>query len=82
MKFLFYFRPCTVPYTQFPAGNYMFKFNNRNIRTRYEIRSKLTIGTLERRHYRLTGMGAQKDVPKNKGQMLEINMFASKKEVL
>ena len=27
----------------FPAGNYMFKVNNRNTRTRCEICSKLTI---------------------------------------
>ena len=27
------------------AGNYMFKVNNRNTRTRYEICSKLTIKT-------------------------------------
>ena len=33
----------------FPAGNYMFKVNNRNIRTRCEICSKLTIKTPERR---------------------------------
>ena len=32
-----------------PAGNYMFKVNNRNTRTRYEICSKLTIKTPERR---------------------------------
>ena len=30
----------------FPAGNYMFKVNNRNIRTRCEICSKVTIKTL------------------------------------
>ena len=27
----------------FPAGNYIFKVNNRNFRTRFEICSKLTI---------------------------------------
>ena len=32
-----------------PAGNYMFKVNNRNTRTRCEICSKLTIKTPERR---------------------------------
>ena len=32
----------------FPAGNYMFKVNNRNTRTRCEICSKLTIKTPER----------------------------------
>ena len=31
-----------------PAGNYMFKVNNRNTRTRCEIGSKLTIKTPER----------------------------------
>ena len=34
------------------AGNYMFKVNNRNNRTRCEICSKLTIKTPERRHWR------------------------------
>ena len=34
-----------------PAGNYMFKVNNRNTRTRCEICAKLTIKTPERRHY-------------------------------
>ena len=29
----------------FPAGNYMFKVNNRNPRTKFEIYSKLTINT-------------------------------------
>ena len=33
-----------------PAGNYMFKVNNRNTRTRCEICSKLTIKTPERRY--------------------------------
>ena len=32
-----------------PDGNYMFKANNRNTRTRCEICSKLTIKTPERR---------------------------------
>ena len=31
----------------FPAGNYIFKVNNRNTRTRCEICSKLTIKTSE-----------------------------------
>ena len=35
-----------------PVGNYMFKSNNRNTRTRSEICSKLTINTPERRHRR------------------------------
>ena len=33
-----------------PAGNYMFKVNNRNTRARGEICSKLGIKTPERRH--------------------------------
>ena len=41
---------CLKPY---PAGSYMFKVNNRNTRTRCEICSKLTIKTLERRHWRV-----------------------------
>ena len=31
------------------VGNYMFKFNNKNTRIRFEICSKLTIKTPERR---------------------------------
>ena len=39
-----------APYeTHIPAGNYMFKINNKNTRTRCEICSKLTIKTPERR---------------------------------
>ena len=33
----------------FPFGNYMFKVNNRNTRTRCEVYSKLTIETVELR---------------------------------
>ena len=39
---------------KYPADNYMFKVNNRNTRTRYEICSKLTIMTPKRRHWRLS----------------------------
>ena len=39
-----------------PAGNYMFKVNIRNTRTRCEIYLKLTIKTPERRHWRLCGV--------------------------
>ena len=39
-----------------PSGNYMFKVNNRNSRTRYELCSNLTIKTLERRHWRRSGV--------------------------
>ena len=35
-----------------PAANYMFKFNNRNTRTRCEICLKSTIKTPEQRHWR------------------------------
>ena len=34
-----------------PAGNYLLKVKNWNTRTRYEICSKLTIKTPERRHW-------------------------------
>ena len=36
----------------YPAGNYMFKVNNRNTRIRCKTCSKLTIETPERRHWR------------------------------
>ena len=42
--------------TTFPAGNYMFKVNNRNTRARCEICLKLTIKTPERRHWRRCGV--------------------------
>ena len=45
-----------VPPGHRPASNYMFKVNNRNTRLRYEICSKLTIKTLERRHWRRAGV--------------------------
>ena len=35
-----------------PPGTYLLKVNNKNTRTRYEICSKLTIKTPERRHWR------------------------------
>ena len=38
------------------SGNYMFKVNNRNIRARCEICSKLTIKTAERRQWRRSGV--------------------------
>ena len=40
----------------FPAGNYMFKVNNRNTRTECEICPKLTIKIPERRHWRRSGI--------------------------
>ena len=39
-----------------PAGDYMFKVNNRDSRTRCEIYPKLTIKTPERRHWRRSGV--------------------------
>ena len=39
-----------------PAGNYMFKADNRNTRARCEICSKLTIKTPEQRHWRRSGV--------------------------
>ena len=43
-------------YKLIPVGNYMFKVNKRNTRTRCEICSKLTIKTTERRHWRRPGV--------------------------
>ena len=40
----------------YPAGNYMFRVNSRNTRTRCKICSKLTIKTPERRHWRRSGV--------------------------
>ena len=40
----------------YPAGNYMFKVNNRNTRKRCEICSKLTINTSKWRHWRRSGV--------------------------
>ena len=37
----------------YPAGNYMFKVNNRDTRTRCEIFSKLTIKIPEQRQWQL-----------------------------
>ena len=39
-----------------PANIYLFKFNNRNIRKRCKIHSKLTIKTSEQRHWRRSGV--------------------------
>ena len=39
-----------------PAGNYMFKANNRNTRTKCEICSKLTIKIAERHQWRRSGI--------------------------
>ena len=40
----------------FPAGIYLFKVNSRNARTQWEICSKLTMKTLERRQWRRSGV--------------------------
>ena len=37
-------------------NRFLLKINNKNTRTRCEIRSKLTIKTLERRHWRRCGV--------------------------
>ena len=42
--------------THFPTNIYLFKVNNRNSRKRYEIYSKLTIKTTERRYWRRSGV--------------------------
>ena len=47
--------PESILKTTNPAGNYMFKVNNRNTRTRFEICLKLTRKTLERRYWRRSG---------------------------
>ena len=39
-----------------PAGNYVFKVDNRNTRTRCEICSKLTIKTPEQRQWHRSGI--------------------------
>ena len=40
-----------LEYIKIHAGNYMFKVNNRNTRTRCEICSRLTIKTQEQHHW-------------------------------
>ena len=39
-----------------PAGNYLFKVNNRNTITRCEIYSKIAIKTRKRRQWRRSGV--------------------------
>ena len=39
-----------------PAGNYMFKVNNRSTRARCKICPKLTVKTPKRRHWRRSGV--------------------------
>ena len=40
----------------YPAGNYLFKVNNRNTITRCEIYSKIAIKTRKRRQWRRSGV--------------------------
>ena len=40
----------------YPSGNFMFKVNNRNTRTRREICSELSMKAPERRHWRRPGV--------------------------
>ena len=47
---------CTKQKTKDLAGNYIFKVNNRNTRTKRKICSKLTIETPEQRHWRCSGV--------------------------
>ena len=54
--FLLRIQPTTITFKTQAAGNCMFKVNNRNIRARCEICSKLTIETAERRHWRHSGV--------------------------
>ena len=53
MKLDYYHHKLTaqVASQKFDLGNYRFKVNNRNTRTRYEICLKLTIKTPEQRHW-------------------------------
>ena len=53
LEFLLYFFKLSAGngfYTSYPANIRLFKFNNRNIRKKCEMYSKLTIKTPERRH--------------------------------
>ena len=47
---------CSEKARTLPAGNYIFKVNNRNTRTRCEIGPKLTIKTPELRHWGRSGV--------------------------
>ena len=50
------FPPLTFSNHRVPTGNYMFKVNDRNTRSKCEICSKLTIKTPERSHSRRSGV--------------------------
>ena len=65
IKKTLYDKPCIImklkyfwaPHSYYNLGNiYLFKNSNRNTRKRCEIGSKLTIKTLERRHWRHSGL--------------------------
>ena len=56
----------------YPAGKYLFKVNNVNTRTMYEICSKLTIKTSQRRHGRHSAVFIV-----NFEQILHINLVVS-----
>ena len=45
-----------LKFSSYPAGIYLLKINNKNIRTRYKRCSKLTIKTPERRNWRHSGL--------------------------
>ena len=55
-QFIIFCEESLLSFISKPAGNYMFKVNNRNPRTRSGICSKLTIKTPERRHWRRSGV--------------------------
>ena len=52
----FLFSKYFSPFHTCPADNYLFKFNNRSTRTRREICPKLTVKTLEWRHWHHSGV--------------------------
>ena len=49
---IIWYRYKKLEQSEYPAGNFMFKVNKRNTRTRCEIFSKLTMKTTEFRHWR------------------------------
>ena len=51
-----YYRVKRKGFVLLPAGNYIFKVDNRNTRTRCKICSKLTLKTPERRQWRRSGV--------------------------
>ena len=55
-QFIIFCEESLLSFISKPAGNYMFKVNNRNTRTRSGICSKLTTKTPERRQWRRSGV--------------------------